>query len=102
VITSVIVSTVFTSGVLITKEMPVAAALLLALTLPGVLAFRSWALRVYLAPTKHQPLMRCEAAPQLTEVDAQLFLPPALRDGAVGWWPEEGRVWAKYGLPKAI
>lgn len=33
-------------------------------------------------------------------VAAAAYLPPALRPGAAGWYPEGGKVWEKYGLPK--
>jgi hypothetical protein len=32
------------------------------------------------------------------QIDPELWLAPALRPGAEGWWPQGGLVWEKYGL----
>lgn len=37
--------------------------------------------------------------PSCVEEIRQLYTPSQLRAGAVGWHPEEGKVWEKYGLP---
>jgi hypothetical protein len=31
-----------------------------------------------------------------------MYTPPCLRPGAVGWFPEQGKIWEKYGLPKFL
>ena len=28
------------------------------------------------------------------------YLPPGLRNGALGWYPEQQKVWEKYGIPR--
>ena len=28
------------------------------------------------------------------------YLPPSLRNGATGWYPEQQKVWEKYGIPR--
>ncbi len=30
------------------------------------------------------------------------YVPPALRNGAVGWYPEQQKVWEKYGIPRYV
>ena len=45
------------------------------------------------------PLQAVAAAPR-AEVDPRAYLPPPLRQGCVGWHPEWGKVWEKYGIPR--
>lgn len=33
-------------------------------------------------------------------VPRELYLPPPLREGAVGWFPEWGKLWEKYAIPR--
>lgn len=30
------------------------------------------------------------------------YVPPSLRNGAVGWYPEQQKVWEKYGIPRYV
>jgi hypothetical protein len=30
------------------------------------------------------------------------YLPCGLRNGAVGWYPEQQKVWEKYGIPRYV
>lgn len=51
------------------------------------------------------PLQLAKAAPVITsslEDIELLYTPACLRPGAVGWFPEEGKIWEKYGLPKFV
>ena len=34
------------------------------------------------------------------DIDPAVYMPPPLRYGAVGWFPEWGKVWEKYGIPR--
>jgi hypothetical protein len=45
------------------------------------------------------PLHATLAAPK-ARPDPAAFLPPPLRPQAVGWWPEWGKVWEKYGISR--
>lgn len=49
---------------------------------------------------KHLPLQATLAAPRAEQLDPSAFLPPPLRKGAVGWYPEWGKVWEKYGISR--
>lgn len=55
--------------------------------------------------TRATPLQLAKSAPNITsslkEIEL-LYTPAALRPGAVGWFPEEGKIWEKYGLPKFV
>ena len=51
------------------------------------------------------PLQLAKAAPFVTtslEDIELLYTPACLRPGAAGWFPEEGKIWEKYGLPKFV
>jgi hypothetical protein len=52
-------------------------------------------------PMQHPPLSLAMASPPAS-VDASVYLPPALREGSVGWYPESGKVWEQYGIPKYV
>jgi hypothetical protein len=45
------------------------------------------------------PLQATVSAPTAV-VPVEAYLPPPLRTGAVGWTPEWGKPWEKYGLPR--
>lgn len=42
--------------------------------------------------TKHVPLESAVGAPRAT-VDPAMYIPPALRHGCAGWYPEVGKAW---------
>lgn len=48
---------------------------------------------------RHPPLHLARHTP-MAEIDPAVYLPPPLRHGAVGWYPEWGKVWEKYGIPR--
>ena len=35
-------------------------------------------------------------------IPREAYLPAAMRRGAIGWFPEGGKIWEKYGLPKFV
>jgi hypothetical protein len=45
------------------------------------------------------PLQATLAAPR-AQVDPAVYTPPPLRPQAVGWYPEWGKVWEKYGVSR--
>lgn len=51
--------------------------------------------------SQHPPLSLAMASPPAS-VDPGVYLPPALREGSVGWYPESGKVWEQYGIPKYV
>ena len=51
------------------------------------------------------PLQMAHSAPTIANAVndvEQMYIPSVLRPGAVGWFPEQGKVWEKYGLPKFV
>ncbi|KXZ47357.1 hypothetical protein GPECTOR_36g8 [Gonium pectorale] len=96
-----LVAELFTGAVLLTNGAWPQAALLWASLTPALVAFRRLCVRRYLAPLEHPPLSLAMAAPPAA-VDASVYLPPALREGAAGWYPESGKVWEQYGIPKYV
>lgn len=52
--------------------------------------------RTYLEPLKHPPLSLVAREPQgCVSVDPLVYVPCAIRPGALGWYPEQGKVWQK-------
>lgn len=45
------------------------------------------------------PLQVVANSPEV-RIPRDMFIPPPLRTGSVGWFPEWGKVWEKYGLPR--
>lgn len=39
-------------------------------------------------------------APRISHVPRELYMPPPLRRGAVGWFPEHSKIWEKYGIAR--
>lgn len=76
------------------------ALLLWGLLTPSLLSYWRWAERRWLRPLAAPPLCMGLAAPCGCGIDPAVYLPPALRPGALGWYPEVGKVWEKYNVPK--
>ncbi len=91
----------FTSLVLLFKQGFVQMVVLI-MTIPfSIYGFDTWIRATFLEPmddVHRASLVRMNAAPTLDRLDPQLYVRPCLRGGAVGWWPEGGKVWEKYGL----
>ena len=47
----------------------------------------------------HAALEPASAQPHAT-IDGSVYLPPALKPGCVGWFPQGGRAWIGYGMPR--
>eukprot|EP00198_Chlamydomonas_reinhardtii_P010247 XP_001699584.1 ERD4-related membrane protein [Chlamydomonas reinhardtii] len=67
---------------------------------PALVVFWRFCDRAYLKPLHHPPLTLVAREPLGVRVDPLVYMPPALRPGALGWYPEQGKVWEKYGIPK--
>ncbi len=65
----------------------------------GVQMFWRHCSRAYCEPVSHPPLTLVANEPR-ARVSPLVYLPPALRPGALGWHPQQGRVWEKYGIPR--
>ncbi len=50
---------------------------------------------------EYRPLETSLAAPE-ARVDPMVYTPPALRKGAVGWYPEHGKAWENWGVPAHV
>ncbi|GIL64510.1 hypothetical protein Vafri_18391 [Volvox africanus] len=96
-----LVAELFTGAVLLTNGAWIQAALLWCSITPGLVAFHRLCVRRYLRPLEHPPLSLAMASPPAS-VDSAVYLPPALREGSVGWYPESGKVWEQYGIPKYV
>ncbi|MEW5307504.1 MAG: hypothetical protein WDW36_009894 [Sanguina aurantia] len=92
-----------TGSVLLTNEAYWQAVLLWLLVTPALYQFRRHCVaRFALRPAEDTlDLVAADAAPK-AHVAAAVFLPPALRPGSCGWYPESGKVWEKFGLPKYV
>ncbi|EFJ50262.1 hypothetical protein VOLCADRAFT_89203 [Volvox carteri f. nagariensis] len=96
-----LVGELFTGAVLLTNGGWMQAALLWCSLTPAIVAFHRLCVKRYLRPLEHPPLSLAMAAPPAS-VDSSVYLPPALREGSVGWYPESGKVWEQYGIPKYV
>ncbi|GIL75559.1 hypothetical protein Vretifemale_5327 [Volvox reticuliferus] len=96
-----LVAELFTGAVLLTNGAWIQAALLWCSITPGIVAFHRLCVQRYLRPLEHPPLSLAMASPPAS-VDSSVYLPPALREGSLGWYPESGKVWEQYGIPKYV
>ncbi|GFR47417.1 hypothetical protein Agub_g9134 [Astrephomene gubernaculifera] len=96
-----LVAELFSGAVLLTNGGWVQAVLLWAALTPALLAFRRVCVRRYIRPLEHPPMSLAMCAPPAC-VDPAVYLPPALREGSLGWYPESGKVWEQYGIPKYV
>jgi len=49
----------------------------------------------------NRPLEFISRAP-VALINPLQYLPCGLRNGAVGWYPEQQKVWEKYGIPRYV
>lgn len=85
-------------AVFIANKAYVQGALIWGTLMPALAVYDYWCMRTHLQAATSQPLGRAHVAPVANNIDPELFMPPALREGAKGWWPQGGLVWEKYGL----
>ncbi|EFN57874.1 hypothetical protein CHLNCDRAFT_57000 [Chlorella variabilis] len=91
--------TLFSSLVLASKKAWSPCLLMLATQLPMLYVYHR---KVQLSVGHYArvvPMQSTLQAPKV-EVDPATYLPPPLRPGAVGWYPEWGKVWEKYGISR--
>jgi hypothetical protein len=50
---------------------------------------------------KNMPLETAALAPNAT-VPPEMYMPPALRRGCPGWYPEYGKAWEYWGAPAYV
>ncbi|PRW05771.1 ERD4-related membrane [Chlorella sorokiniana] len=88
----------FTALVFASKKSWTASILLVATQLPMLGVFHR---RVTLT-TRHltHGTMQLTIDAPTVELDPAVFVPPPLRPRAVGWYPEWGKVWEKYGISR--
>ncbi|KAG2426751.1 hypothetical protein HXX76_012808 [Chlamydomonas incerta] len=90
----------FTTAVLISNEAWTPGIVLICTLTPMLVVFWRFCDRTYLKPLHHPPLSLVAREPLGVRVDPLVYMPPQLRPGALGWYPEQGKVWEKYGIPK--
>lgn len=100
VVGCLLLGVLFTAVVLIFKQGYAQAGLMLV-TLPlYLLRFDNYLTTRYDAVVAQVPLMAVHKAGKVATVDPDLWTPPPLRQGAVGWNPEWGKVWQWWGVPR--
>lgn len=90
---------IFTSLVLAAKKAYTAALIALITQQIGLLLYHK---KVTLSVGHYArvlPLHTTLGAPRVS-IDPATYLPPPLRKQAVGWYPEWGKVWEKYGISR--
>lgn len=95
------IANVFLSCVLMTKGTFWEGGIYLALSTAMMVAFQVYCDKHVMSYVKVEPLTVAALGPR-ARVPRELYLPPALRRGAIGWFPEGGKIWEKYGLPKFV
>ncbi|KAG2489475.1 hypothetical protein HYH03_012111 [Edaphochlamys debaryana] len=76
------------------------AGVMWATLTPPLALFWNYNRRRFLLPLHHPPLSLVAREPVGAAVDPLVYTPPALRPGAIGWYPEQGKVWEKHGVPR--
>ncbi|KAL0050236.1 hypothetical protein WJX82_006955 [Trebouxia sp. C0006] len=88
----------FTACVLLSNSAFVQASILVATMTPIIYKFYRYCSIRYGHAVAHMPLETAAAAPR-ADVDPLVYMPPALRPGAAGWYPEYGKAWEAWGAP---
>ncbi|GIL63887.1 hypothetical protein Vafri_17901 [Volvox africanus] len=91
---------VFTGAVLVVNKAWVLAVVIWVTLTPPLLIFWRYCSVNYLEPVHFPPLSVVASEPRHVHLSPLVYMPPALRPGALGWYPEQGKVWEKYGIPK--
>lgn len=63
--------------------------------------FSNHARKKYGEATRNMPLETAALAP-LANVPPDMYMPPALRPGCPGWYPEYGKAWENWGVPAYV
>ena len=91
--------TVFTSCMFLVKQAYVQAGICFFGAGIFLLAFDGYLKNTYDAVYRHDPAEILRDAPKMA-VDRGLYVPPALKSGAKGWYIETGKVWQGWGAPR--
>ena len=82
----------FNAGLVLLSNSAYAQATILWITMtPLLYKFNSYCEVRYGSAVRHMPLETASAAPTAS-IPAVVYMPPALRQGAAGWYPEFGKV----------
>jgi hypothetical protein len=90
----------FTSCILLLKQANYQGVLSWPL-LVILYAFQRWCDRAYSKKVDTAPLWLAHEAPR-TEIDPQVYVPPALQPHAKGWYFEAGKAWVRWGVPPYV
>jgi len=88
----------FTSFLLLLKRANLPGVALLGLGLPALYRFHERCERAYKRAVEAPPLWLAYDAPRAL-LDPAVYVAPALRPGAAGWWFEAGKAWVRWGVP---
>jgi hypothetical protein len=88
----------FTSFLLLLKRANLPGVALLGLGLPALYRFHERVEAKYKRAVAGPPLWLAYDAPRAA-LDPALYVAPALRPGAAGWWFEAGKAWVRWGVP---
>jgi len=91
----------FCAAVLLTKGFFWIGGSLIAISMMIIILFWRYCNEHVMRYVAVLPMQVAEMSP-FTTVPRECYLPPVLRRGAVGWFPEGGKIWEKYGLPKFV
>ncbi|KAI8107499.1 hypothetical protein M9435_002527 [Picochlorum sp. BPE23] len=103
-IATLYIATFFVACLFISKSFFWEGGLLAILNAFIIYMARSYMHRKVTSFLEATPLQLSYAAPTIQSPDEiqLMYTPPCLRPGAVGWFPEQGKIWEKYGLPKFL
>lgn len=71
------------------------------LLLPILYLFNRTCNKHFSARVNSMPLWLAHQAPR-TAIDPQVYMPPALRPHAKGWFFEAGKAWVRWGVPPYV
>lgn len=98
---TLLMANIFAACVIMSKGVFWIGGSLIAVTVIIIVLFWKYCNEHVMRYTSAIPLQVAEISPSGT-VPRELYLPPVLRKGSVGWFPEGGKIWEKYGLPKFV
>ena len=96
---TIFMANLFTAAVFLAKGGYWSGSMLAVVATVMIVMFWRYNRAHVMSMIKITPLQTAALAPKAT-VPRDCYLPPPLRRGAVGWFPEWGKIWEKYGLPR--
>ncbi len=88
------------TGIVLLSQKAWWCAIVVFIVLPSLLHTYTTAMEQY-RYDKNVPLEVLARAPKAV-INPLQYVPTALRNGAVGWYPDGQRVWEKYGIPRYV